>query len=136
MAALAFADVASDAIKMRRDLMKLDGERGKLLFGMMQGTTPFDAAKATEAAAGINIAGHTFATEFDKYFPAGSETGDTKASPDIWKNKADFIALAAAMETDAKATADAAAQGLEAFKAPMGKLGGDCKNCHEKYKLR
>jgi len=124
-----------DAIKARRALMKQDGQNSKLLFDMNQGTVAFDAGKATEAATAVSKLGHTFGTEFDKYFPDNSKTGDTKASPDIWANKDDLKARFASLEADAKAIADAAPQGADAFKAAFAKLGGDCKGCHEKYKL-
>jgi cytochrome c556 len=79
--------------------------------------------------------GHTFLTEFDKYFPDSSKTGDTKAAPALWDNRDDVKKLFASLETDAKALADAAASGGDAFKRAFDKLGGDCKSCHEKYKL-
>jgi len=135
VAALAFAD-NFDPIKERRALMKQDGQTSKVLFDMAQGTTPFDAAKAAEAATTMSKLGHTFATEFDKYFPDSSKTGDTKAAPAIWDNKDEVKKLFVSLETDAKASADAAAKGVDAFKATFAKLGSNCKGCHEKYKLQ
>jgi len=133
--ALAIAD-DFDPIAARRALMKQDGQSSKLLFDMAQGTVPFDAAKATEAATAVSKLGHTFATEFDKYFPDASKTGDTKASPDIWANKDDVKKRFASLEADAQAIAAAAPNGADAFKAAFAKLGGNCKGCHEKYKMQ
>jgi cytochrome c556 len=47
----------------------------------------------------------------------------------------DFKMHAAQLGTDAKAAADAAAQGEDAFKAAFGAVGGDCGACHKKYRL-
>jgi cytochrome c556 len=133
--ALAVAD-DFDPIAARRALMKQDGQNSKQLFDMAQGTVPFDAAKAVAAATVVAGAGHTFATEFDKYFPDSSKTGDTKSTPALWDNKDDVKKRFADLETDAKAIVAAAPNGADAFKAAFGKLGGDCGGCHEKYKMR
>lgn len=134
LTAVAFAE-GDDPIKSRREHMKGNGQVAKALSAMLDGSAPFDAAKAAEGTKSIAGVAHDFATEFDEYFPAGSDAGDTKASPDIWKNKDDFVKLASSLETDATA-ASAAATSLDAFKGPAGKMFGNCKACHEKYKLK
>jgi cytochrome c556 len=135
MAAMAFAD-DFDPIGARRALMKQDGQSSKLLFDMAQGTVPFDAGKAAEAATAVSKLGHTFATEFDKYFPDSSKTGDTHAAPAIWDNKDEVMKRFGMLETDARAIADAAPGGADAFKAAFAKLGENCKGCHEKFRLK
>ena len=135
VAALAFADGA-DVIKARRALMKANGDGAKVMGAMLEGKSPFDAKAAAAAATATAAAAHGFGVDFDKNFAAGSETGDTKASPDIWKNKDDFVKRAMALETDANAVVAAAATGEDAFKAAAGKMFGNCKGCHEKYKLQ
>jgi cytochrome c556 len=125
-----------DPIKMRRGLMKGNGEAGKLIGGIMEGSTPFDAAKVKDTVGNITKAGHEFGNNFDQYFPDSTMSGDTKASPDIWKNKDDFKKIALSLESDANAASSAADQGVDAFKAAAGKMFGNCKDCHEKYKLK
>ena len=134
--AVTLAWANDDPIKMRRGLMKGNGEAGKLIGGIMEGSTPFDAAKVKDAVGNLIKAGHEFGNNFDQYFPDSTMNGDTKASPDIWKNKDDFKKLALSLESDANAASSAADQGVDAFKAAPGKMFGNCKNCHEKYKLR
>jgi cytochrome c556 len=133
--AISWAD-ETDPIKSRREHMKGNGAAAKLLGGYLDGSVPFDAAKAAEATAAISKVGHEFADEFDEYFPDNSKTGDTKAAPAIWENKAEFKKLAEALEVDAAAASKAAAGGADAFKAAAGKMFGNCKGCHEKYKLQ
>ena len=135
VAALALADDA-DVIKGRRALMKGNGDGAKVIGAMLEGKSPFDAASATAALTNMIKAAHGFGVDFDKNFTDGSKTGDTKASPDIWANKADFVAKAMAFETDANAAIAATATGEDAFKAAAGKMFGNCKGCHEKYKMQ
>ena len=119
-----------DPIAARKQLMKANNEASKTAFQMVKGTTPFDA---TAAAAAMNKIADNMET-FPTLFPEGSDQGDTSASPDIWTNMDDFKALAAKLNTDAKAAAAAAAEGLDAFKVAFGAVGGDCGACHKKYR--
>ena len=120
-----------DPILARQLLMKANGAASKVAFDMIKGTTPFDAAKAVEAMKTIASDMETFPT----LFPDGSDQGDTKASPAIWENMEDFKALAAKLATDANAAADAAANGLDAFKIAFDAVGGNCGACHKKYRM-
>jgi len=131
----AVAVAADDPITARRAVMKGNGGAAKTIGGFMDGSVPFDAAKAAEAAMSISKGGHEFASNFDALFPDSSKTGDTHANPVIWDNKDDFKAKAAALEADAGAASTAAATGADAFKAAAGKMFGNCKGCHEKYRL-
>ena len=116
--------------------MKQDGQAGKAMFDIMSGKAPFDAAKAAAATTDISKVGHTFATQFDAYFPDSSKTGDTHSAPALWDNKDEVKKLFASLEADAAAATDAAGKGVDAFKAAAAKVGEDCKGCHEKYKLQ
>ncbi len=137
VATMALADPLSEAvISMRQRLMDSNGAAGALAVGMIRGTIPFDAAVAAAAANSIS---HDNSVVFD-LFPDGSDKGNgsdgkpTKASPDVWKNKADFKALSLKMVADAKAAADAAAQGKDAYAKAFAVVGQNCQACHEKYR--
>lgn len=134
-AALAFADDA-DVIKARRALMKANGDGAKVIGAMLEGKTPFDAKAATDALTNMVAAGHGYGADFYKNFTDGSKTGDTKASPDIWTNKDDFVTKAKVFEADASAALASVATGGDAFKAAAGKMFHNCKGCHEKYKMQ
>jgi len=135
VAALAFAD-DTDVIKGRRALMKANGEGAKLIGAMLKGESPFDAAAAGAALKNMVAAGHGFGADFSMHFTDGSKSGDTKASPDIWANADDFTKKAKTYEADASAALAAVATGGDAFNAAAGKMFGNCKGCHEKYKLQ
>ncbi len=134
--AIAWADNSSDPIKSRRDHMKSNGANAKIVGGFLDGSVAFDAAKAAEATKAVATVGHEFGVEFDEYFPDSAKTGDTKAAPAIWEDKDGFKKRALALEADATAASAAAANGADAFKAAAGKMFGNCKGCHEKFKLQ
>lgn len=129
-AAVGLAVAQPDIIVLRQQLMKTNGQAAKVAVGMIRGDIPFDATVAAAAAASI---AHDN-TVFPELFPAGSETGETKAGEAIWSDVAGFKAASAKVVTDANAAAAAAAQGKDAFAAAFGAVGQDCQACHEKYR--
>ncbi len=122
--------IAQDLIAERKAAMRFKSSNAKIASEMARGQVPFDAAKAGEAMG--NIA--TTATNLPKLFPAGSETGETRASPKIWQDLAGFQATAAKMASDATAAQKAAATGEDAFKAAFGNVAKNCDTCHEAYR--
>jgi cytochrome c556 len=120
-----------DPIAARQAIMKANNSATRDAFGMASGKTPYDAAAAAAHMSKIASDMETFVT----LFPEGSDQGDTEASPAIWQNIDDFKALAAKLAADTKAAADAAPGGIEAFKAALNAVGGDCQACHQKYRM-
>jgi cytochrome c556 len=133
LALVAVAGVASgqdDPIKTRQQLMKMNNGAVRAAFGMATGKTPYDA---TAAAAAMN----QIATDMEQFvtlFPEGSDGAGSEASPDVWTHFDDFKAIAAKLTADAKAAADAAPNGADAFKTALGAVNGDCMSCHQKYR--
>lgn len=120
-----------DPINARQKLMKMNNAAVRAAFGMATGKTPYDAAKAAETMS-------TIAADMDQFvtlFPDGSTSDKSEASPDIWTNMDDFKALAAKLATDATASAAAAPNGADAFKATLAAVNGDCMACHQKYRV-
>ncbi|MBL4787637.1 MAG: cytochrome c [Kordiimonadaceae bacterium] len=61
--------------------------------------------------------------------------GHTEAKDIIWDNWDDFAQRLDQLETDAAAFSEAAKTGdMALFQAAMGKVGKNCKSCHDKYK--
>jgi cytochrome c556 len=128
----ATAIAASDPILVRQKIMKSSGGAAGVSGGMMKGKIAFDAKVATAAIRTLNAAAYTYGN----YFPAGSDTGmKTRASPKIWQDMAGFEAKLAQFQKDTDAAAAAKPQDLDAFKAAMGPVFGNCKGCHEVYQL-
>jgi cytochrome c556 len=72
-------------------------------------------------------------TVFPTLFPESGGQGETKASPEIWKNMDDFKSLAAKLVGDAKKAEGAAASGQNAFMLAFAEVKKDCDACHAKY---
>ena len=125
-----FAFGQEDPIAARQALMKRNGQEARTAFLMVREKTPYDAAAAAEAMNALAADMEILPT----LFPPGSETGDTKASADIFTNMDDFKALAAKLGADAKAAAEAAPNGLAAFTEAFNLIDGDCGACHREYR--
>lgn len=122
----------NDPIAVRQALMKQNGQEARTAFMMVTGRQPYDAAAAADAMNMLSADMKVLPT----LFPAGSDQGKTKASPDIFTNMDDFTARAKKLEVDAAAAASAAADGLDAFKAAFETVNSDCAGCHRLYRMR
>lgn len=129
MAVATLAYAQGNVIEERQNFMKANGAAMGLLTQMARGEAPFDEAAAKEAFEGIATRMETFPS----LFPAGSDTGDTKAGPAIWTDTAGFEATAASIVTAANAAATASTS-LEALQAAIGTVGAVCGECHSKYR--
>ncbi len=84
--ALLTAGVAhADAIADRQAIMKDMGRSVGQLAPMVKGDKPFDAAAALAALEKIDADAKKF--DVDTLFPAGSDQGDTEASPKFGKTR-------------------------------------------------
>jgi cytochrome c556 len=118
-----------DPIAARQQLMKNNGAAMGALNAMVKGDAPFDAAAAKAAFQTLV----DDMTVFPTLFPDGSDTGDTKAGPAIWSDRAGFEAASAKLATDAAAAA-ASVTTLDEPKAAFPTVGGNCGACHQKYR--
>ena len=68
-------------------------------------------------------------------FVPGSDTGETKAKPEIWLDMDDFKAKLEKMQQEVAKLAEVAKAGdLNSSKAQLGEAGKACKACHDKYR--
>jgi cytochrome c556 len=120
----------ADAIKQRRELMKVDGAVTKPVFQMLQGRARFELAIVQKALKTYENA----ASKEPALFPPDSKTGDTNALPVIWEddNLADLDARFNKFGADATA-ALATIKDEVSFKATMPGVLQNCDGCHEKY---
>lgn len=134
MLAFAGSVAYADPIKDRQALMK---ERGKLagqISKVVKGETPFDAAAVLDALKALEANAEKF--DADKLFPAGSDKGDTTAAPKIWEDMAGFKAAEDKFLADAKAAVASPPADVDALKAQLNTLGGDCGTCHQTYRIK
>lgn len=131
---LALANAAyAEPIADRKAIMKERGGMVGALSKVVKGETPFDAAAVLTQLQALEAN----AVKFDvaTLFPAGSETGDTKASPKIWQDMAGFQAANDKYVADVKAAVAAAPADVEALKAQFGVIGSNCGTCHQAYRM-
>jgi cytochrome c556 len=134
MLAFAGSVAVADPIQDRQALMK---ERGKLagqISKVVKGETPFDAAAVLDALKALEVNAEKF--DADTLFPAGSDKGDTTAAPKIWEDMAGFKAAEDKFLADAKAAVASPPADVDALKAQLNTLGGDCGTCHQTYRIK
>lgn len=129
VATAAFA--TDDPIFTRKKLMDANGAAAAAAAGMAKGEIAFDPKVAQAAIQTWN----SVANSVGDYFPAGSDKGDTKASPKIWEDMAEFQEYLAKFQKDTDAALKSKPQDLDAFKAVLATVGESCKNCHEDFRL-
>jgi cytochrome c556 len=131
VAVTAAAFATQDPIMTRRALMSANGAAAGAGGAMMKEEAPFNAAVAKSVFATMRAVSYSYGD----YFPAGSDTGDTKASPKIWEDPDGFAAALAKFQQDAEAALAADVQDLDGFKAAFGQVTGNCKACHDAFRL-
>lgn len=115
-----------DAIKQRRDVMKVIGTAGTTNFQMLKGEAPFELAKV-QASLKSFLEG---AEKFKSLFPDDSKTGgDTDAAPKIWQSRAEFDAAINGF-IDSIKTAAGGITDEATFKVEYAKFARSCGACH------
>ena len=131
--ALPLAAQPADPIAQRQAMMKQNGRDTGAGAKMLKGEVPFDAAMAMKIFKEMNDS----SKKFGGLFPKGSETGgDTEAAPAIWAKPAEFKAAVMKFDADTAAAMAAKPATLDAFKAQFISVTGNCKSCHEGFRIK
>ena len=122
-----------DVIKYRKAVMTVQSWNMRPLALMVKGQQPYDAALFAWYAGVIQ------STSFmlpDAFLP-GSDKGDTKAKPEIWKDAAKFKQAVDNFNADATRLVAATKAGtLDAVKGPFGALAKNCGGCHNEFRMK
>lgn len=119
-----------DAIKYRKSAMYLQEQHLGQLAAMANGRIPFDA-KVAAANADVLLA--VSKLPFSA-FVEGTDKGETRAKPEIWKEKDKFNAGASKMQEEVvKLNAAAKSGNPDQLKSAVGAVGQSCKACHDNY---
>jgi cytochrome c556 len=121
---------ATGVVKERMDLMDSQKDAMKVIGNMAKGKTPFDAAKAAEAARHIE----TTAQKIHGLFPEGSTGHPSDAKPEIWSRWDEFTGDADKLHTAAETLADALETGSADWKADFKAVIDACKTCHKTFR--
>jgi cytochrome c556 len=120
-----------DAVKYRKAAFSVTAAHFGRMGAMAQGKVPFDAKLATENAEIVaNMAKLPWHA-----FGEGTETAETKAKPEVWKQGAKFKEAADKFQAESVKLVAATKTGKEdAFKAAFTATSGTCKSCHDDFK--
>lgn len=120
-----------DAIKYRKAAFTVMAAHFGRIGAMASGKAPFDAKLAADNAAIVeSMSKLPWAA-----FGPGTDKGDTRALPEIWKEADAFKAGADKMQAEVAKLAVAARGGnLDSIKAAFGAAGQTCKACHDDYR--
>jgi cytochrome c556 len=120
-----------DAVKYRKNALFVMQQNFSRVAAMASGKAPFDAKVAAESAAVAEYVGKLPWAAFTE----GSDKGDTKSKPEIWKEPAKFKEYADKMQGEMLKLSVAAKSGnLDSIKAAVSATGGSCKTCHDVFR--
>jgi cytochrome c556 len=120
-----------DAIKYRKASLTVMAAHFGRLGAMANGRVPYDAKAAAENAEVVSaLAKLPWAA-----FGEGTDKGDTRAKPEIWKESAKFKEASDKMVAEVgKLNTAAKAGNLDALKAAFGPAAASCKACHDNFR--
>ncbi|MFM8577097.1 MAG: c-type cytochrome [Limnohabitans sp.] len=120
-----------DAIKYRKAGFTLMAAHFGRLGAMAQGRVPFDAKVAAENADVLATVAKLPWTAFGE----GTDKGETRAKPEIWKEAAKFKEAADKNQAEiAKLVAAAKTGNLDNLKTAFGSAAPTCKACHDNFR--
>ena len=120
-----------DAVKYRKASFTVMGAHFGRLGAMANGRTPYDAKAAAENADIVA----TLSKLPWSAFGEGTDKGDTRAKPEIWKESAKYKEASDKMQADImKLNTAAKAGNVEALKAAFGPAAASCKACHDNFR--
>ena len=120
-----------DAVKYRKAGFVLIAAHFGRLGAMAQGRVPFDAKVAAENAEVLA----TVAKLPWGAFGEGTDKGETRAKPEIWKEAAKFKEAADKNQAEiAKLAAAAKTGNLDNLKTAFGSAAPTCKACHDNFR--
>lgn len=120
-----------DAIKYRKASFTVMSAHFGRLGAMANGRVPYDAKAAAENAEVVSALAKLPWTAFGD----GTDKGETRAKPEIWKESAKFKEASDKMVAEmGKLNTAAKAGNLDALKAAFGPAAASCKACHDNFR--
>jgi len=120
-----------DAVKYRKASFTVMAAHFGRLGAMANGRVPYDAKMAAENAdVVLTLSKLPWAA-----FGEGSDKGDTRAKPEIWKEAAKYKEAADKMQAEiGKLNVAAKSGNIDALKAAFGPAAASCKACHDNFR--
>ena len=130
------AGAVDNPIAIRKALMDSNAAAAGMAGAMLKEDMPYSPAAGLSAIATMRAV----SLAYGSFFPEDSKSGETHASPKIWSDRAGFEKALAKFQADTHAAMEAAGEegpdNLAAFKAAIGPVFGNCKSCHQDYRLK
>jgi cytochrome c556 len=120
-----------DAIKYRKASFTVMAAHFGRLGAMASGRTPYDAKAAADNADVVaSLSKLPWAA-----FGEGTDKGDTRAKPEVWKEAAKYKEAADKMQAEImKLNTAAKAGNIDALKVAFGPAAASCKACHDNFR--
>lgn len=120
-----------DAVKYRKASFTVMAAHFSRLGAMANGRVPYDAmAAASNADVVAAMSKLPWAA-----FGEGTDKGDTRAKPEIWKEPAKYKEAADKMQAEiVKLNTAAQAGNMDVLKAAFGPAAATCKACHDNFR--
>lgn len=120
-----------DAVKYRKASFTVMAAHFGRLGAMANGRAPYDAKLAADNAEVVaSLAKLPWAA-----FGEGTDKGDTRAKPEVWKEAAKFKEAADKMQAEiVKLNTAAKAGNIDALKTAFGPAAASCKACHDNFR--
>jgi cytochrome c556 len=120
-----------DAVKYRKASFTVMAAHFGRLGAMASGRAPYDAKAAAENAEIVA----TLSKLPWAAFGEGTDKGDTRAKPEIWKEAAKYKEASDKMQLEiGKLNTAAKAGNVDALKAAFGPAAASCKACHDNFR--
>lgn len=120
-----------DAIKYRKASYTVMAAHFGRLGAMANGRMPYDAKVAAENAELVLTLAKLPWTAYGE----GTDKGETRAKPEVWKEAAKFKDAADKMQAEiGKLNVAAKAGNVDALKAAFGPAAASCKACHDTFR--
>jgi cytochrome c556 len=120
-----------DAVKYRKASFTLMAAHFGRLGAMANGKAPYDAKAAADNADVVA----TLSKLPWAAFGEGTDKGETRAKPEIWKDAAKYKEAADKMQAEiGKLNVAAKAGNVDALKAAFGPAAASCKACHDNFR--
>ncbi|MDB5840302.1 MAG: cytochrome [Herminiimonas sp.] len=125
-----FAKV-EDAVKYRQSVLTLIGNHVGRISAVVKGERPYDKAAVEADAALIE----TLSKLPWPAFVPNSNTANSRALPEIWKEQDKFKAASEKMQGEVQKLSAAAKSGdMGAIRTAFGATGQSCKACHDDFR--
>jgi cytochrome c556 len=120
-----------DAIKHRKAAFNVIAYNFGSIGAMVNNRKPYNKEEAIRNA---STAAAVSWQPYDLFIP-GTDSGDTKAKPNIWTDMAKFKSGGEKMGAEMTKLATVARDGdVNTLKAQFGEVGKTCKACHDDYR--